>query len=402
MTLRSFLFWPHLCAGVLAGAIVLVMSVTGVLLTYERQMIAWSDRHLRSQPPTADAVRLPLDALLARVRAVQPELTPSTITIGSAADAPVLVAAGQRTFYVDAYTGRLLGEGSQGVRRFMSELRGWHRWLAVDGDGRLFARSITGWSNLLFLFIIASGAYLWLPRRWSWRHVRPVVFFRGGLAGKARDFNWHNVLGVWSAIPLFVIVLAAVPISFPWANALLFRVVGEQPPAGRGGGPGPQTRGSAPGGAARDAMGSLATAAPTSMLDDIMRRAAEQSPGWRTMSVRVDSSGQQPLTVNVDHGDGGQPQLRSTMTFDARHGTGVTRETFSDQSLGRRLRSVARFAHTGEILGIPGQTVAGIATAASVVLVWTGIALTLRRFAAWLSRLRTRSTRADERQSNAA
>ncbi len=38
-----------------------------------------------------------------------------------------------------------------------------------------------------------------------------------------------------------------------------------------------------------------------------------------------------------------------------------------------------RFAHTGEVLGLPGQTIAGVATAGSVVLVWTGIALALRR-----------------------
>jgi hypothetical protein len=49
-----------------------------------------------------------------------------------------------------------------------------------------------------------------------------------------------------------------------------------------------------------------------------------------------------------------------------------------------------RFAHTGEVLGIPGQTVAGLVSAGAVVLVWTGIALTLRRFAAWIKRRRER------------
>jgi uncharacterized iron-regulated membrane protein len=45
-----------------------------------------------------------------------------------------------------------------------------------------------------------------------------------------------------------------------------------------------------------------------------------------------------------------------------------------------------RFAHTGEVLGLPGQTVAGIVSAGAVVLVWTGFALAWRRFRAWLSR----------------
>ena len=59
MTLRTLIFWPHLIAGVVAGAIVLIMSVTGVLLTYERQLIAWSDSGFRSSPPAQGAARLP-------------------------------------------------------------------------------------------------------------------------------------------------------------------------------------------------------------------------------------------------------------------------------------------------------------------------------------------------------
>jgi hypothetical protein len=45
-----------------------------------------------------------------------------------------------------------------------------------------------------------------------------------------------------------------------------------------------------------------------------------------------------------------------------------------------------RFVHTGEYYGLAGQTVAMIVTAGSTVLVWTGLALTLRRFVAWRGR----------------
>jgi uncharacterized iron-regulated membrane protein len=86
----------------------------------------------------------------------------------------------------------------------------------------------------------------------------------------------------------------------------------------------------------------------------------------------------------IDHGDGGQPHLRSTLTLDRRSGVVVTYETFSSLTLGRRVRNVMRFAHTGEVLGLPGQTVAGLATFAAVVLGWTGIALAVRRFRAWI------------------
>jgi uncharacterized iron-regulated membrane protein len=47
-----------------------------------------------------------------------------------------------------------------------------------------------------------------------------------------------------------------------------------------------------------------------------------------------------------------------------------------------------RFLHTGEALGIVGQTVAGLVSFTSVIMVWTGIALAWRRLVSPLLRRR--------------
>ena len=121
--------------------------------------------------------------------------------------------------------------------------------------------------------------------------------------------------------------------------------------------------------------------------------AEKQVPGWRTINVRIPASDRAPVVFAIDKGDGGQPQHRSTLTLNRATGEVVSFEAFSDQSLGRRLRSISRFAHTGEVLGLPGQTIAGLATAGAVVLVWTGIALTL----APLPRVGRTSSKASDR-----
>ena len=388
MTLRTLIFWPHLIAGVVAGAVVLIMSVTGVILTYERQMNAWSDSEFRSSPPPDGATRLSVEDIVATVRRDHPDIEVGAVTLNSQPDAPVSIAAGRQTIYTDAYTGRVLGEGNQGMRAFMSDVRAWHRWLAVEGEGRPFARAITGWSNAIFLFIVCSGFYLWFPRKWTWQRVRPVVLFGSSLRGKARDFNWHNVIGLWSCVPLFIVVLTAMPISFPWANAAVDRMVGEEPPqqGGRGGGGG---EGRQRGEGERAEHQEPPTVAG---LNSLWTVAEKQVPGWRTINVRIPASERAPVVFAIDKGDGGQPQHRSTLTLNRATGEVVSFEAFSDQSLGRRLRSISRFAHTGEVLGIPGQTIAGLATAGAVVLVWTGIALTLRRFRAWVARRGKRQT----------
>ena len=57
-------------------------------------------------------------------------------------------------------------------------------------------------------------------------------------------------------------------------------------------------------------------------------------------------------------------------------------EPFSSQSPGRRARTWLRFAHTGEVYGLTGRR-SRARHAGGAVLVWTGLALALRRFIAW-------------------
>ena len=229
---RTVLFWLHLATGAVAGVVILVMCVTGVALTYEKQMLEWADRRSGSVPLPADARPLPPETLLAAVIAAEPGAAPTGITMRSDPRAPVTVTVeGGRPRLVDPYTGAILGEPSPGLRAFFRTMTDWHRVIALQGASRPTGKAITGAANLGFLFIVLSGIYLWVPRVWNRLQFTQVLWFRGGLPGKARDFNWHNVIGIWSAIPLAIVVAGAVPISYPWAGNLVYCVAGEEPPA---------------------------------------------------------------------------------------------------------------------------------------------------------------------------
>ena len=102
--------------------------------------------------------------------------------------------------------------------------------------------------------------------------------------------------------------------------------------------------------------------------------------------MRLPAPGARTAVVTIDRGDGGQPQKRGTLTLDLATGDVVRWEPFSALSTGRRLRSYLRFGHTGEAWGLPGQTVAGLASLGACVLAFTGVSLAVRRFGAWRSR----------------
>jgi uncharacterized iron-regulated membrane protein len=294
----------------------------------------------------------------------------ASLTLRSDPSEPAELAVGPAApLYIDPRTGRVLGQSSGAGRRFFQGLRAWHRWLGVQGEGRPVAKAITGACNLAFLVLIVTGPFIWLPKQWTRQRLAPIIWFRKGVAGKARDFNWHNVFGIWSAVPLFFVVLTAFPISYTWGTDLIYRITGsEPPPAAR------VNRPSVPSGPV-DLAG----------LNQLWTRAESQVAGWQSIAMRLPDSPRAPVSFVIDTGDGGQPQKRSTFTVN-RDGSNEQLETFAGLNTGRRVRSWSRFTHTGEAFGLAGQTIAGIASAAGMMLVWTGISLSLRRFAAWRRR----------------
>lgn len=389
---RKALFWCHLTVGVIAGLVILIMSVTGVLLTYERQITYWADtRGYQVAPASPESTRLSVETLLAKAREAQPGAAITTVTLRAGATEPAAIGfagnpgagpRGGRTVFFDPYTGVMLGEGSKGVRNFFHVVTDWHRWLGAHGASRNTARAITGACNLGFLFIVSSGIYLWWPRKRNWPQFKSILWFKRGLPGKARDFNWHNVIGFWSFALLFIIVLSATVISYQWAGNLVYRVVGENPPA-RAPQPG-QSSGNA--GPQRGGTERSDVTPPLDNLDGLWARAAQQVSGWRSVSLRMPTLPDAPLTFTIDQGNGGQPHKRAQLTLDRKTGEVVQWEPFSSYTTGRKLRSFLRFAHTGEVAGVAGQTLAGLASLGGVFLVWTGIALALRRLRAWLQR----------------
>ena len=416
---RKIFFWCHLVTGVIAGLIILTMSITGVLLAFESQIERFADRGLSTvRPPEGAARRLSAQALLTKVQEARPEAKATSMTLQANPSAAASIALGrEEVLYVNPYTGEVLGEGAKGVREFFHAVTDWHRWLGMSGENRSTARAITGACNLGFLFLVISGFYMWWPRNLTWAQVKNVIWFRRRLSTKARDFNWHNVIGFWLAIPLFIIVISGVVISYQWAGNLVYRLAGETPPAPRGGpGQGQGNNSPARGNGERRSEGPQgeggprrnerrAEGAPDAQstrdrardagapgnqpldgLDQLWSRAEQQMTAWQSISLRLPNAADAAVTFTIDQGERGQPQKRAQLTLDRKTGEIVRWEPFASYTTGRKLRSILRFAHTGEVIGIVGQLIAGLASLGSAVLVWTGLALALRRFRSWVAR----------------
>ena len=378
--LRRALFWCHLAAGSIAGAVILVLCVTGLLLAFQPQVLRFLERGVRRAPAVSGPDRPGAGMLLRLSAEASPETSPTAITISADPEESAAVAFGrERTLFLDPATGTVLGPGSAGGRAFFAKVQDIHRWLAFSEANRASGKAITGAANVIFFALALTGLYIWWPRLRGIRRISSVALFQRRLSGKARDFNWHNVIGVWTAAPLAVITLTGMVMSYRWAGDLVYRVFGSEPPPAQ-----------AAGGARRGTPGTRAlTAEDAATFDRLWKIAEKQSPGWRAITLRLPEGDKPAVTFSIEEGRFLNRFARSSLTLNTRTG-GVTKwEPYAEAGAGRQARTWMRFLHTGEALGVVGQLVAAIASLGGAVLAVTGLALALRRFQAWRTRRST-------------
>jgi uncharacterized iron-regulated membrane protein/flavodoxin len=316
---------------------------------------------------------LSLDDLIANAREQNPGVQVTGVVLRKDSTASVAVGFGpDGTTYVSPYTGAVLGKGSK-LHDWFHDVIDWHRWLGMEGEGRATGRAITGACNLAFSWLAISGVYLWWPPSWHWRGLKSSLLFNFRLRGKARDWNWHNVIGFWSSAVLVVLTLTAAVMSYPWANDLLYTLTGSEPPP-RAQAPGPTAQAQQ-----RGSGGEASEHKPLASFDAFFTRAEQQAPGWIMMMLRLPPRGDGPITVLIQEPTAPHIFARSQLVLNRSTAEIVKWEPYAAASVGRKLRIWVRGLHTGEALGFAGQTVAGLASLGGCFLVWTGFAMAWRR-----------------------
>lgn len=368
MTLRRAIFWLHLCAGLLVGLVIAFLAMTGCILAFQPQIVGWAERGARiASPATAECVA---PSVLLQSAANYAHGTPTTLTLYSDNHRPAEIAFGADSVVLaESCDGHVIGNGAGKLRGFFQAVRDLHRWVALNGVRHETLRQIKNICVVAFVFLIVSGTVLWFPRKFAWQHVRPTLFFRAKLRGRARDWNWHMVCGFWMSVPLLVIALSGIVMAYGWANALLFRAAGSPPPPERA--------------EAELRRPKPLPAAKLPLLDISIQRALAQDTAWKSIQMRLPAEKDQNIAFTLDDGDGGQPQYRAQLVVARKDGRVVRWEPFSANSRGRQWRLYARFLHTGEVFGIAGRSVAAAAMLSTLVLVWTGFALAWRRLISW-------------------
>ena len=377
VNIRKIIFWSHLVVGVATGLVVFVLAATGVLLTYETQILRWAEHRV-----AVEAGGAPLDAdALAEAALFETGGQATALVFENDPDAPVTATTGRRgKLLLDPYTGAALGDGETGVGRLFETATGLHRWLSFSGMNGA-GRAVTGAANLGFFFLLLSGAYLWLPRIWRWARIKYLVLFRRSYpSAQVRDYHWHHIFGFWALIPLVVVVFTGVTMSYDRVQGVVMTLAGV--------GAGEEEEG--PGGTAPGAT--LQPAETGATLSDILAAAKAHNPAWRRVTLDLPGTAAEDVTATVDTGPGRQPTRQERLTLARADAQVLAVRGYSDEPTAARTFLFLRFGHTGEFFGVIGQTLAGLASLATLFMVYTGLALAWRRLiAAPLRRRRQRA-----------
>ncbi|WP_428277699.1 PepSY-associated TM helix domain-containing protein [Candidatus Palauibacter sp.] len=379
--IRAVIFWLHLTVAAAAGVVILMLAVTGVVLSLEETVTGLAERRYSAAAPEG-AVRLSPEEIAGAAG-----FTATSLSYRSDPRAPVRVhEAHDRYARVDPYTGRVVATGPGGLERFFESVHNWHRWFNVSGGSVRRARAVTGAFNLAFLFLLLTGPILWIPRPVTRRSLANAILLRPRERGARRDLNWHQVVGIWSVLPLAVIAATGVTSSYPAVGDRVYPIVGNVVPTGAWP-PEPSSEGAGVEGAtiaetaiAEDsARGPDSARVPDPDLGAVLATAEAWTPEWRTLILNMPRPSDGEVRVEVRAGRAGQPHRTGVLTLDAASGTARAWESFADDTPGRRAQQFLRYAHTGEYWGLAGQLLAGLFSLAAALMVWTGLSLAVRR-----------------------
>lgn len=375
------IFWSHLIVGLVMGVFVGLMSITGVILTYERQIKSWAENAAIEAPADGEPLSIQQVADAAIARGAEPG---HTLSVPLRETGAIALAAGRRDrTLLNPYDAQPMPGAGENTSAFFSRVTRIHRWLAFWGGRSEAGAQINGAANLGFAFLILTGLYLWLPKLWNWGQLRIRLLFQtSNPSARARHFNWHHVAGLWMAIPLLAIVLSGTMFSYSWVNTIIYAAYGQSPPA-PGGGPGGSQRGQG----RPEAAPSVETVAIDGLsLDDLLAQATDAVPRGRRAVITLPAPAAETIAIAIDRGNGAQSSKVHELEL-WRDGRGVIEPEAAVAPNGpQQARRFLRFLHTGEIYGFWGQTIAGLASLFAVLLVYSGACLAISRLTRMLRR----------------
>ncbi|RQO74102.1 peptidase [Pedobacter sp. KBW06] len=225
MTFKKINAFLHLWLGLGSGLIVFIVSITGCIYVFEKEIRSLYEPW-QFVKPRQEAFLFPTQ-LTALATPKMGGLKPNSIRYGQKDEAVTVSNFNRKkgvsvVVFMNPYTGELIHTEKKNRKSnpdFFRFILNGHRalWLPYP-----VGRPIVGAAVLIFVLLLVSGIILWWPKKWI-KSIRDKSFkIKWNASFKRKNYDLHNVLGFYTFLFLLLISLTGLVYSYKWYSKSLY------------------------------------------------------------------------------------------------------------------------------------------------------------------------------------
>ena len=201
----------HLWLGLITGLVVFIVSVTGCLFVFQKEVsdIIYKDKFFIKPP--AQATTLPYSVLLKKAENAlgKNHVVNFSTTYREtgkawefmsykAGNPKALTYFGSVNYYesvfINPYTGAVTGHFDYKYN-FFNVVKFIH-WSLLLNDK--YGQTIVGYSTLIFVIMLITGMIMWWPKKWSKTNINKSFKIKWDASLKRVNYDLHNVPGFYA------------------------------------------------------------------------------------------------------------------------------------------------------------------------------------------------------------
>ena len=231
---KTVWFKIHWFLGITAGIILLVVGVTGAIMSFEKEILRAINQDSYYVSVPTEQKKLSTKELLEKFQTSNPNAKINSISFSSDEKSSTLITiAGEGenarkgvTKHVNPYTAEVLPDLVG--KDFFGFILRLHRWLAFPQDIREVGKQTVAISTVALIIIVISGIIIYWGRI---KHAFLKSFtFKFKHHGRAFLSTMHSAIGMW-VIPFYLLAaLTGLFWSYQWYNTLLYNIAGVEKP----------------------------------------------------------------------------------------------------------------------------------------------------------------------------
>ncbi len=225
MRYRKIIFQLHKIVGLATGIVVFLVAITGCLWVFNEEI---ENVSLAYKPITPEnkPVLPP-----SKVKEIAQAIFPDHLIHGAAYSKPdeaieVIFYQAEPEFYqsvfLDPYSGELLHIKNHLSGFFPFVLRG-HMYLWLPKE---IGEHVVRISVLLFILIILSGFFLWIPKRKKNLKQRLRFQWKKNTGWKRKNFDLHTIIGFYSCFLALILAFTGSVIAYTWLSSAVYKTMG--------------------------------------------------------------------------------------------------------------------------------------------------------------------------------